>query len=150
MRCLTGNLIDLAQDTYFDVILHGCNCFCTMGAGIAQAIKEAFPEAYDADLATPKGERSKLGTISVARINQGEHTLHVVNIYSQYHYTSSTIQADYQAIRSAMALVKKQFTGKKIGYPKIGAGLAGGDWSIIAAIIDEELSGEDHCLVVLP
>ena len=28
-----------------------------------------------------------------------------------------------------------------------GAGLAGGDWSIIAAIINEELSEEDHTLV---
>ena len=34
-----------------------------------------------------------------------------------------------------------------IGYPKIGAGLAKGDWSTIAAILDEELAGEGHTLV---
>jgi O-acetyl-ADP-ribose deacetylase (regulator of RNase III) len=41
------------------------------------------------------------------------------------------------------------FAGKRIGYPKIGAGLAGGDWSIIEEIIDRELEGEDHTLVYL-
>jgi len=38
--------------------------------------------------------------------------------------------------------------GMRIGYPLIGAGLAGGDWTIISAIIDEELKGEDHALVI--
>ena len=30
----------------------------------------------------------------------------------------------------------------------IGAGLAGGDWSRISAIINKELEGEDHTLVL--
>jgi O-acetyl-ADP-ribose deacetylase (regulator of RNase III) len=38
-----------------------------------------------------------------------------------------------------MRLIKIESTGQRIGYPKIGAGLAGGDWEIIAAIIEEEL-----------
>jgi len=44
--------------------------------------------------------------------------------------------------------IKQQFSGKRIGYPKIGAGLAGGDWERISRIIDEELAGEDHTLVL--
>lgn len=46
-----------------------------------------------------------------------------------------------------MREVKRRFGGKRIAYPKIGAGLARGDWSKIAAIIDEELTGETHTLV---
>ena len=46
-----------------------------------------------------------------------------------------------------MREVKTKFSGKRIGYPKIGAGLAKGDWNTIAAIINEELAGEDHTLV---
>lgn len=34
-----------------------------------------------------------------------------------------------------------------MAYPKIGAGLAKADWSIIASIIEEELMGEDDRLV---
>ena len=41
------------------------------------------------------------------------------------------------------------YAGKRIAYPKIGAGLAKGDWAVIEAIISEELEGEDHTLVCL-
>jgi O-acetyl-ADP-ribose deacetylase (regulator of RNase III) len=51
------------------------------------------------------------------------------------------------AIRSVFRQVKQQFTGKRIGYPKIGAGLAKGDWSIVTSIIEEELAGENHTYV---
>lgn len=40
----------------------------------------------------------------------------------------------------------KKFGGKRIGYPKIGAGRAGSDWETFAGIIKEELAGEDQTL----
>ena len=43
--------------------------------------------------------------------------------------------------------LKNDFGGKRIGYPLIGAGLAGGDWKKISNIIDEELTDEAHTLV---
>jgi O-acetyl-ADP-ribose deacetylase (regulator of RNase III) len=43
--------------------------------------------------------------------------------------------------------VKKKFSGQKIAYPKIGSGLARGNWKKIASIIDSQLAGEDHTLV---
>ncbi|MEN8258621.1 MAG: hypothetical protein ABFS09_12235 [Thermodesulfobacteriota bacterium] len=70
MKTITGNLIELAQDNYVDVIIHGGNCFCTMGAGIAKAIKDVFPDACEADLAPQEGDRNKLGTLSGAQINK--------------------------------------------------------------------------------
>jgi len=30
----------------------------------------------------------------------------------------------------------------------LGAGLAGGDWALIAAIIEEELAGEEHVFMM--
>ena len=38
MKTITGDLIKLAQDGVFDVIIHGCNCQNTMGAGIAKTV----------------------------------------------------------------------------------------------------------------
>ena len=35
MKIISGNLITLALEGHFDVIVHGCNCFGVMGAGIA-------------------------------------------------------------------------------------------------------------------
>lgn len=152
METIEGDLIQLALAGKFDVIIHGCNCFHTMGAGIAKTIKQTFPEAYEADLQTPKGVMSKLGQISCAPVIRGDShsqlSLTIVNGYTQFDYHGSGVKADYEAIRSVMRLVKQQFTGKRIGYPQIGAGLARGDWPAIEGIINEELSGENHTLVV--
>ena len=56
MKIIQGDLVAMAQQGQFDVIVHGCNCFCAMGAGIAKSIRRAFPQAYEADLKTRKGE----------------------------------------------------------------------------------------------
>ena len=147
MKVIKGDLLELALTGHFEVIVHGCNCQGAMGKGIALSIKLQFPEAYQTDLRTPKGDRAKLGTISTAKIERPSASFTVVNAYTQFHWRGEGMLADYEAIRSAFGLIKKQFTGQRIGYPKIGAGLAKGDWNTIGAIIDEVLAGEDHTLV---
>ncbi len=143
MKIIKGDLIKLAKEGKFDVIVHGCNCFHTMGAGIARQIKENFPVAYMADKDTPYGELNKLGTISYAR----HDLVFIVNAYTQYNFGGSDRMVNYDAVRSCFVKIKKMFSGKRIGYPMIGAGLAGGDWNIISKLIDRELEGEDHTLV---
>lgn len=147
MKTFTGDLLQCALNGEFDVIIHGCNCQCQMGKGIALSIKRLFPEAYAADLRSPKGDRSKLGTVTVAEIVRNGKVFHVVNGYTQDHWRGEGNKADYAAIRAVMRAVRSQFSGKRIGYPKIGAGLAGGDWEKILLIICEELAGEDHVYV---
>ena len=39
------------------------------------------------------------------------------------------------------------FVGMRIGLPKIGFGLAGGDWQRISLIIEEELGTQDVTIV---
>ena len=138
---------DLVRDAdQYEVIAHCCNCFCTMGAGIAPQIKHKFPEAYAADCTTTAGDQSKLGTITYTE----NTTPIVVNLYGQFDYKGrlqGRMDLDYSALRSALAAMKEKFTGKKIGLPMIGAGLAGGDWNIIERIIQEELNGEDVTVV---
>jgi len=147
MKVTEGDLIKKAKQGEFDLIVHGCNCFCTMGAGIAKGIKSEFPEAFDADQATLKGSKEKLGTCSFAKIEPEGIDLVVVNAYTQFNYHGPGIKVNYDAVRSCMKWIKENFEGKRIGLPKIGAGLAGGDWEKISQIIDEELAGEDVTLV---
>ena len=147
MHIKQGDLIQLALNGEFDVIVHGCNCHCQMGRGIALTIKKLLPEAYIADCQTPKSDKTKLGTISIAEIVRGDIRFAVVNAYTQFDWAGEGVKVDYQAIRQVMKVIKQQFTGKKIAYPKIGAGLAGGDWDIIYPIICEELAGEHHTYV---
>jgi O-acetyl-ADP-ribose deacetylase (regulator of RNase III) len=147
MKTTQGDLLKLALGGEFDVIIHGCNCQCTMGAGIARLIKSTFPEAYEADCRTQKGDKRKLGAFSFATVERDGRFLSIVNAYTQFHWRGLGVLVDYGAIRSCMHIVKSEFHGKRIGYPKIGAGLAKGDWNVISHIIDEELDGEDHTLV---
>jgi O-acetyl-ADP-ribose deacetylase (regulator of RNase III) len=43
IKYVKGNIITLAKEGEFDVIAHGCNCFCNFGAGLARDIKREFP-----------------------------------------------------------------------------------------------------------
>lgn len=147
MKTIKGDLIQLAIDGEFDVIVHGCNCFNTMGAGIAKQIKATFPQAYNSDLQTEKGLKEKLGTISFAEVETKNGQLIIVNAYTQFHWKGIGKKVDYEAVKNCFKQIKKSFSGKKIGYPAIGAGLAGGDWNIISEIIEKELDGENHTFV---
>ena len=150
MKIIEGDLVKMAKSGRFQVIVHGCNCWHTMGAGVAKAIRQEFPEAWAADLKTVKGAKEKLGTISVGEAERDGKQILVVNGYTQYHWRGNGEKVDYAAIRKVMALVKQKFTGMSIAYPKIGAGLGGGDWPKIEEIIGQELVNEDHTLVILP
>jgi O-acetyl-ADP-ribose deacetylase (regulator of RNase III) len=147
VKTIQGDLLVLAEAGVFEVIAHGCNCFCTMGGGIARGVRAKFPAAYEADCATPQGDRSKLGTCTFAECPTAAGSVVVVNAYTQFDYSGRGVKVDYGAVRSCMAWIRTHYAGKSIGLPKIGAGLAGGDWSRIEAIIREELAGEDVTIV---
>lgn len=156
MKTVTGNLITLAKDNVFNVIVHGCNCYCAMGAGIAPQIAAAFPgetgpEAVDAR--TEPGDLGKLGDFSVGTWTDEEYrTIFIINAYTQGDKSRTEQMTDYDAVRSCFSKIAKSlrlmsaFT-PRVGYPMIGAGLGGGDWEVISKIIDEELEGFDHTLV---
>lgn len=150
MKTVEGNLIALAKEGEFDVIVHGCNCFHTMGAGIARQIADHFPEAVEVDLSTGYGTRGKLGTFSKALIKRYSNPFYVINLYSQHGLASITnpIPVDYIAIQKGFEKIRQDFPDARIGYPMLGAGLAGGNWADIEGIIDKALTGLDHTLVI--
>lgn len=148
MKTIKGDLVKLALDGEFDVIVHGCNCFHTMGAGIAKTIAQKFPEASEADKETGYGDKSKLGTISTCSVQRENASFSIVNAYTQFHWRGRNRKVDYDAIKNCFELIADKYSSARIGYPLIGAGLAGGDWSVIEALIREALISLDHTLVV--
>ncbi|WP_170407467.1 macro domain-containing protein [Ruegeria arenilitoris] len=148
MKTVKGDLIQLATDGEFDVIVHGCNCFHTMGAGIAKTIAARFPAALEADKRTEYGVRTKLGTISIASVRVDAVNFTIVNAYTQFDWRGRGLKADYNAISSCFDDVAQRFPAARIGYPLIGAGLARGDWGEIEPRIQKALEGLDHTLVV--
>jgi O-acetyl-ADP-ribose deacetylase (regulator of RNase III) len=145
MEIIGGDLLEMIDE--FDVVVHGCNCFNTMGSGIARQIKNAYPDVYAADRATIKGDKSKLGKYS--NYYDAWNDVVIINAYTQYSY-GNVRSVNYEAVAKVFASIKGVYGNLKIAYPMIGAGLGGGNWKIISTIIDEELRGCDHTLVIYP
>lgn len=148
-----GNLITLAQAGNFDVIVHGCNCFCRMKRGIAPQMANAFGcDKFLKEGTAFIGDKSKLGTVDYQVVTIFENQkLVVVNAYTQYHWeqpSNDGFPLSYNALRSCFKQINKTFSEKTVGIPKIGAGLAGGDWPLIEAIIKEE-SADLKALVIV-
>jgi O-acetyl-ADP-ribose deacetylase (regulator of RNase III) len=155
---IDGDLIKLAKEAKFDVIVHGCNCHSKMGAGIAPQMAEAFGcDRFEMELWG--SDVNKLGNIdyqtfvlgektifslSDLKNNRNEPQLTVVNAYTQFNYGRNHTDGDlrpfdYEAFTICMRKLNIEFAGKHIGMPKIGAGLAGGNWNHIEHIINVEL-----------
>lgn len=142
LKYRVGNLCDALIQGEVDAIGHQANCFNTMNSGVAKEIRARFPQAYEADCETMKGDRGKLGDCTVAVAASGL----IYNLYGQYNYGyDSKGYTDYSALQSALFEMREDLlTGsgfKVVGFPKIGAGLGGGDWGKISEIIDDVFDG---------
>lgn len=136
MKIIKGNLLDLADEGNFDIIVHGCNCHNTMGSGIARQIAERYPQAYAADCATVKGDYNKLGTFT----KSATHKFVIVNAYTQYNYNKQHHKEDlFEYISFALILQKLVHTvgDCRFGFPMIGMGLAGGDRGKIMMLMND-------------
>lgn len=147
INTVQGNLIELATtDTgRYKAIAHGCNCFCTMGSGIAKTIRERFPMAYteDCDFMAYMPKEAKLGKFSTYYSRKFDLT--IFNLYTQFDFGTHKQQVIYEAVEKCFVGLNRSFSPYvtnnpkqfDLGIPKIGAGLAGGDWDIIADIINK-------------
>jgi O-acetyl-ADP-ribose deacetylase (regulator of RNase III) len=128
-----GNLVDAALNGEVDYLLHGANCFSTMGSGIAASIKKVFPKAYEADRQHYGTPIQRIGDYSEAKIGN----LTVVNLYCQYDYGTDYRRFEYGSFKSALNFFTGDFIlrDKTIGLPKIGCGLAGAKWDLVEAIL---------------
>lgn len=157
---IKGDLIELALQGNFDVITHGCNCFCTMGAGIAPKMAKAFEcNNYRLEEKRYKADINKLGCIDFSKFELIDNnypntkSLYVINSYTQYGFGSNHLNGtktplDYEALTLCMRKINHKFKGKHIGLPRIGCGLAGGDWNMVKSIIQKELRNCDVTVVI--
>lgn len=148
---IEGNLIALAKAGAFDVIAHGCNCFCTMGAGIAPQMAKAFEcDKYSLENPSRRGDIQKLGNFDHGHWPEENSTLTILNCYTQYGLRpdNGTPALDYNALSLCLKKMNHIFKGKRIGLPQIGCGLAGGDWGIVKELIKFQLKDCDVTVVI--
>lgn len=148
MKETHGNLIDLVLAGEADLLVHGANCQNTFGAGIALEIKNRLPQAYEADLKTVKGDKNKVGTYSYADgVNTEGKKIRIINAYTQFRYGRGKDMFEYEAFDKILKRLNAQYPGKRIAFPQIGAGHAGGDWERIKKSIETYLPDMEVVIV---
>lgn len=135
--------IHVAEDmldhmTNQDMVVHGCNAQGVMGAGIAKQIKRRYPAAF---ASYRNAYKNGLGTLT---LNRGANTESddpiICNMITQEFIAitgSDARMVSYDALEYGFDKVF-QYANKhelNVHFPLIGAGLGGGDWMIISAII---------------
>lgn len=133
-----GNLLDLAEAGQFDVVVQGCNCFNTMGGGIAREIRERYPHVAKVDSLTSRGDYNKLGTWTKENVllKNGTVSFDIINAYTQYNMSQGTDVFEYVAFELILQKLIHSYGDKRIGLPYIGMGLAGGDKETILGMIE--------------
>jgi O-acetyl-ADP-ribose deacetylase (regulator of RNase III) len=135
-----GCLIEGFKSGEVGAIAHQANCQNTMGSGVAKALREAFPEIYEADCATIRGDYDKLGSLSWTFNQHGM----MFNLYGQFNYgrTPDVTYTDLEALEKSMNVMRLFLDAAgvvNVGLPKLGAGLGGAEWEDVEAIIDRVL-----------
>ena len=119
------------------VIAHGCNAQGVMASGIAKAIREEYPTTYDDYRAVYEKQGNKLHVGQIVVTRTLERT--ILNIISQdtYGRNPNVVYVSYDGIAEAIRKINNMGY-VRVAFPKIGAGLANGNWDVISKIIEKE------------
>ena len=146
-----GNLL---TDSRVQVISHQCNCQCVMGAGIAASIKKMYPEAYQADIDADAKDMNVLGNISY--VIREENPRAIFNLYGQNLTSKTTRMTNYEALYSALVLMRSKVDAlfgdepPTIGFPHgMGCGLGGGQWEIVERLIEVSFDGYENDVYIV-
>ncbi|TKI69474.1 macro domain-containing protein [Lysinibacillus mangiferihumi] len=134
--------IPLEENT---LIIHVVNILGLWGKGFVLSLSKQFPYAKKEYLKWSKDKETfRLGEVQFVCVDQ-QKSVFIANMLAQKgvrkNYKDSTTYIGYDALRSCLKKVARfsLINRLTIQMPKIGSGLAGGDWSEIEKIINEEL-----------
>lgn len=138
---IKGDLLSVTEG----IIVHGCNAQGVMGSGVALAVRQKYPKAYERYKEETQRGFLGLGDVQLVEVKQN---LCIANAITQEFYgREKKLYISYEAIRECFTTVFEVARGTKVSYvsiPKIGAGLGGGDWEVILGIIKESASKQGY------
>lgn len=138
MKIVKADILSNIDPNRLTIILHGCNCWHVMGAGIAGYLAKKFPVVLQVDKTTAYRSVEKLGTISIATIDP---QLYVVNCYTQYQ-PGAHAKLNYidMCLKYFVAFGGERLYTADIRLPKIGCGIGGLNWKNVEPVIAKHLS----------
>lgn len=134
-----GNLLHVTRGH----IVHGCNAQGVMGSGVAVAVKETYPIAYQDYRKQHEEYGLMLGVAYPVAVTPD---LVIWNAITQGTYGHGQRQVSYDAIETCFAQINSQLTQYAdslytvIHIPLIGAARGGGNWEIIREIIEQTMT----------
>lgn len=142
-----GNILDATED----IIVQQVNCKGVMGAGLAKAILNKYPNVkkeYQSfrNFNLNKGltDKDLLGLVNYVRVSDGKV---IANVFGQINIKKNrfdkTVYTKTEALARGLTEVKElsKQLNKSVAIPYgMGCGLAGGDWNIISELIDSIFS----------
>jgi O-acetyl-ADP-ribose deacetylase (regulator of RNase III) len=134
IKYVQGDLLESSER----VIAHGCNCRGGFGSGFAKAVAAKFPQVKERYINRFNSEGFDLGELQLVEVGDSSGRV-FANCTTQDRYgkPDEGPYVSYPAIRKVIQQLVKTFP-QGFAIPKIGAGLAGGNWDIISKIIEEE------------
>jgi O-acetyl-ADP-ribose deacetylase (regulator of RNase III) len=132
IKYVKGDLLESPEQ----IILHGCNSLGIMGAGVAKLIRNKWPKAYQDYRDCYNSDGLRLGSIVPSKQPDGKI---IMNGITQDTIGPSGVHVSYWAVANVLYLLDQNVTVRKVGsvaMPMIGSGLAGGNWKVIEAIIE--------------
>jgi O-acetyl-ADP-ribose deacetylase (regulator of RNase III) len=135
LRYVTGDLLQSYKDG-ITVIGHQCNCRGGWNAGIHGQIGKRWPTVIESYRSVPW----QLGHCRIFKTGLPNFSIAYLAGQDDYGNALRTgrVYTQYDALLTALPTLASAIQPEdKIAFPLIGAGLAGGDWSIIAQMISE-------------
>lgn len=136
------------------LIVHCCNDKGAWGSGFVLAISKRWPQpeaAYRLWYANPEHDQNPfaLGSIQVVPVDMKEE-IAVVNVIGQHGFGTDHVAIEgppirYEAIAGGLMKVADLAAqwGASVHMPRIGCGLAGGNWLKMGPIVEDALRDID-------
>jgi O-acetyl-ADP-ribose deacetylase (regulator of RNase III) len=138
---ITKYIVGDITQTELKYIAHGVNCQNKMGSGVARALYEKFPQIKEEyhNYMNENGWDEYLG--STQMVQSGDK--YIFNCWTQEFYGyDGKRYVNYAAISKCFNDIVGIISGNILAIPKIGCGLAGGDWKFVEQLINDTV-GDD-------
>jgi|SRR6185437_3199482 len=144
LEFVKGDLFDVPADIRVNTV----NCVGVMGAGVALAFKQRYPEMFKDYQRDCKDGQVTPGTMHVWKSLTGDW---IINFPTKRNWRERSRYEDIDAGLDDLRSYLKEFGSVTVALPALGCGHGGLDWDRVSEMIRRKLEGIDaHVLVFEP